>query len=436
MTSSARNFDAVVIVCDKGGYFGGREKVAIDSAVLLAKTGIQVVFFCATGPVEPRLGEAGVRTVCLNLPELNPPRPSLGAVSRNIWNAGVARRFKRLLDDHDPQRTIVHLHSYRQLLTAPLASVATADGRRCVYTMHDYFLFCPNGGFFNYQKERECHLKPMGPACLATHCDRRSYLHKLYRIAQQTVIRTGERLPRNLRNIIYLSRKQKEKVADYLHADTRLFSVPNLIPVARGERVRAEQNRNFISIGRMSEEKGLADLAEASRRGKLPVVCVGDGRIRDRVRAINPDIFITGWVSEERVETWLHQARCLVFPSKWMEGQPLVVLQALARGVPVICYDASCAVDCVTDGVDGDIVPVSEGVEGLLQAMRKYAAPELVEARSRNAYKKYWANPLTPERHLERLLQVYQSVSPSGAKIRVREATETEENPRGNRQPA
>ncbi len=73
-----------------------------------------------------------------------------------------------------------------------------------VYTIHEYFLFCPNGGFYNYQTQKACPLTPMSAQCLTTNCDSRSYPQKLWRVARQAIMQNVAHLPSILRDFIVI----------------------------------------------------------------------------------------------------------------------------------------------------------------------------------------------------------------------------------------
>jgi glycosyltransferase involved in cell wall biosynthesis len=60
-----------------------------------------------------------------------------------------------------------------------------------------------------------------------------------------------------------------------------------------------------------------------------------------------------GWVPKDELTGWIERARCLLFPSLWYEGYPLVVANALRAGLPVIVSRSSVAASSISDGVDG-----------------------------------------------------------------------------------
>jgi glycosyltransferase involved in cell wall biosynthesis len=67
----------------------------------------------------------------------------------------------------------------------------------------------------------------------------------------------------------------------------------------------------------------------------------------------------------------LRQCDVLVFPS-YCEGFALVLLEALASGMPIITTEATAGPDLIEDGVEGRIVP-SGDVDALCAAMQSMA---------------------------------------------------------------
>ena len=66
----------------------------------------------------------------------------------------------------------------------------------------------------------------------------------------------------------------------------------------------------------------------------------------------------------------LRQCDVLVFPS-YCEGFGLVLLEALASGLPIITTDATAGPDLIQDGVEGRLIP-SGNLEALCEAMQSF----------------------------------------------------------------
>ncbi len=69
------------------------------------------------------------------------------------------------------------------------------------------------------------------------------------------------------------------------------------------------QNRPFIYVGRMTEEKAPWTLAEAGKALGVPVRFVGEGPAMGRTCEANPQATFTGWRSAEEVREEIRNAR-------------------------------------------------------------------------------------------------------------------------------
>jgi glycosyltransferase involved in cell wall biosynthesis len=119
---------------------------------------------------------------------------------------------------------------------------------------------------------------------------------------------------------------------------------------------------------------------------------------------------VVGWLKPEGVLAKLEKARALVFPSLWYEMQPLVVLEALARGVPAIVASTSSARELVEDGVTGLWFRGGDAGD-LAEKMKTVMKDDGLAAKlGRAAYRKYWERPRSVKTQVDKLLMVYRSM--------------------------
>ena len=132
----------------------------------------------------------------------------------------------------------------------------------------------------------------------------------------------------------------------------------------------ADGSARFVSIGRFVEQKGQLLLVEALARANavlpgLHLTLVGDGELRADVEAaiaahrLESQVTITGWVDEARVRAELAAAHVLVMPS-FAEGLPMVIMEAMAAGRPVIATWVAGVPELVRPGETGWLVPAGD----------------------------------------------------------------------------
>ena len=408
----------VVLVLDHASVTGGQARVAFDSAIGLKRRGHEPIVFAASGPVAPELVEAGVRVVCLGQADLIGHRSVLRAAVQGIWNGGAASALAALLATLPRERSVVHVHGWAKALSPSIAGPIAASQLPAVYTLHEYSLMCPNGGFFDYRAGRPCGLAPMSAACLGTNCDSRSYGRKLWRAARHAVMDRVAHLPAAFPDIVAISRFQVEAIGHRLPAGARLHRISNPIGVEPLGPKPTGHAGPLTFVGRISPEKGPLLFAEAARRLGVEALFVGDGPLLGELRRRYPEARTVGWQATEVVRRHLRDAGALVFPSIWYEGQPLTVLEAKALGTPVIVSDGCAGRDCVEDGVDG-LWFRSNDVDNLAEALWRFAIGDR-DAMARAAYAHYWAEPPTLDRHVEAIVALYRGLIPPSAAARLR----------------
>jgi len=399
----------VVIINDFATVHGGADQVAIQSAVGFANEGFEVTFIAGVSGVDERLRSAGVRVENAGGTELLGGKSLLRAAVTGIYNTHVSRRLGEILKRFSPADSCVHIHSWTKALTCSIMPVLRRFGFKPVITMHDYFLACPNGSFLIYPTTRICGLRPLGARCLATACDKRKWSHKVWRVVRQ-LIQQAVGMPRGIEYFISLSALSESVMRKSLPSHARIFRVNN--PAQRSttaERVRAETNKDVIFVGRLAPEKAPLLFAEAAKRVGMDAVFVGDGEQRELIANVNPGAIFTGWLDAHGVSARMMQARALVFPSVWLEAQPLVILDALSLGIPVVVSDLCAGREFVENDVTGLHFKGGE-LEDMVRALEIIQDDAAVEAMSRNAFERGRLGQFALQAHTAKLLEIYREV--------------------------
>ena len=154
---------------------------------------------------------------------------------------------------------------------------------------------------------------------------------------------------------------------------------------------RAEPRRDgvfrAVFVGQIGQRKGISYLLqgyEKFRRPDCELHIVGTYAPGHEVYARYRDLYRhTPHVPQKDLPSLFRDADVFVFPSL-IEGMPLVVLEAMACGLPVITTTHGPG-DIVRDGIDGFFVPIrdSEAIAARLEQL--YRDPSLREQMGRNA---------------------------------------------------
>ena len=93
----------------------------------------------------------------------------------------------------------------------------------------------------------------------------------------------------------------------------------------------------------------------------------------------------------------------------WEEGFPLVLLQAMACGLPVVATKETGAGDIITSGVEGEIVPAGDLV-ALRDALDRLAANPKLASRMGSAAHKRVSRGFDWESYGGRAMKVYEEL--------------------------
>ncbi|HUN40890.1 MAG TPA: glycosyltransferase [Acetobacteraceae bacterium] len=407
----ASSLESALVLNDFCYVQGGASKVAIDEAIALRHAGVDVTFLGAVGAPCEALRDAGVQVLSLNQPELLQVWRHPSAAMRSAWNNNAFTATRSLLTRLDPARTIVHLHGYTKALSTSPVLAARLAGFATLCTLHDFFAACPNGAMYDYRREQPCERRALSVSCMAANCDKRHPLHKSYRVVRGMVQRHFALFPRSVRDFIALSQRSAALLQPYLAPDAELYPLSNIIDVPHAPPVDVAANTHLLVLGRLDAEKGVMLAAEAAKQTDMSIMFAGEGPLRAAAEASGATV--TGWLDSAGVWQALGQARCLVFPSRWYETFGLVVDEAAARGVPAIVSDVSAAAERVEDGVTGWIFR-SGDLKDLVRCMMSTWDSARVATAGATAYARFWADPPDRQRHVQALLQIYESVLARG----------------------
>lgn len=156
--------------------------------------------------------------------------------------------------------------------------------------------------------------------------------------------------------------------------DPEAFAEPGPMP---------EGALRLVNIGRLSEQKGQLILMPVMSRvagavEDVRLTLIGDGELRGALeaeiseRGLEREVTLAGWQTEEEVRAAPAGCHALVLPS-FAEGLPMVIMEAMAAGRPVIATYVAGIPELVQEGVTGWLVPAGDDA-ALAEAVMALAA--------------------------------------------------------------
>ena len=172
-----------------------------------------------------------------------------------------------------------------------------------------------------------------------------------------------------------------------------------------------------LTVRRLVYKNGIDTLIESAKKAikknpRLVFLVVGKGPDFEKVKektgqlGIQKNFRLTGFISDEDLPFYYNAADFFVLPSKSGEGLPLVALEAMACGVPVIATNVGGISEIIKEG-SGKLVPPSNP-DSLAEAILEFSHRELSalrkDLRAMIKQKYSW------DKNVEKLVEIYEEL--------------------------
>ncbi len=315
---------------------GGEDCVVRDEENLLRSNGHEVIRF--TRDSNSIKGRGGIKT-------------AIGS----IWNSRTARELRELVKVE--RANIVHFHNTVPMISPAAYWAARSAGAAVVQSIHNYRQICPKGTFVREGKVCEdCQGKAFAWPAIKNKCYRESRLGSATLATGAFVHRMMGTYRRKVDRYIAMTQFAKlRSVAGGL--PEHLIDVkPNFVIPDPG--LSNSYSQHAIFVGRLSEEKGVDTLLEAWRQlgDEIPLKIIGDGPMSQQVLRATKENRAIHWCGQqpwEHVIDEIGKARVLVFPSNCFETFGRSMVEAFAKGTPVIGSKLGSMAEIIDDGRTG-----------------------------------------------------------------------------------
>lgn len=235
-------------------------------------------------------------------------------------------------------------------------------------------------------------------------------------------------------DIILAPSQHVEKILRVWGVESRIEVLPSGVDVDQVTRVRRsilavggvrdemclplgidDDSRVLLFVGRLDTQKNITFLFDVvknlGRDTSVDLVVVGDGPARESISqqvatlGLSDHVHFVGKKSFEEVVRWYCVSDVFCFPST-SETQGLVVVEAMAAGLPVVALSSPSSREIIEDGWDGVLTRESAGefADEVRKLIRDEAWYRSVSARGKDKAEQFSIDSLT-----DRLVAVYQS---------------------------
>ncbi len=282
-------------------------------------------------------------------------RDKMRVACSSIYNAAARQRLQEAIQNFCPD--IIHVHNFWKEASPAIFYEAQAQNVPIVLTLQNFRLICANALLLRNGEICELCTHAVFPmAGIKYKC----FGSRLVS-AQTTLFSSVHKVLGTWKNKVdaYLCLSefaQKKFLESSLQlSENQVFVKPNFVE-DRGEADIKARKSFFLFVGRLSEEKGIRTLLEASQITSFDLEIIGSGDLEALVEMYarqNPRIIYHGFRDKNFIIEKMKQAKALLFPSVWYEGMPLVILEAFSTGLPILISDIDNLNSLVSNGYNG-----------------------------------------------------------------------------------
>jgi glycosyltransferase involved in cell wall biosynthesis len=340
--------------------FNGENTVVEQTAQLVEKHGGQVrMMLRSSRDIDP--GVIGKTSAFLS-----------GIYSRRAY-----LDMTRVLREDRPD--VVHAHNLYPLFSPSVLVACRRAGVPVVLSVHNQQMTCPKSDHLYRGNICERCIGGKEYHCVLQNC-RENIFESIAYAARSLVARRMKFFHDNVTLLIALSQFAKTRLIEAGFREEQIVVLSNMVHDTP-QPVVPDKGQYVAFAGRLSPEKGVETLLAAAR--ELPEINVrlaGDGPLESRLRSdLPPNVQMLGRLESGPMKSLYRGARFFVLPSRSYEMCPLVILEAMSHGLPVITSRLGGQAELVEDGVTGFLFDPNDPQDLARKMQRLWEDPQLCQ---------------------------------------------------------
>lgn len=334
-----------------------------------------------------------------------------------IFKTHYNGKAKKLIADQLSRNDydVMHVHNFFPLLTPSIFEAAHEAGVPSVMSLHNYRLIHPNGLMYHRGKIDHRSVRGSAYQCVWDGVYRESRIQTAvaaHMIEYHRRVGTWNHVPTLF---IALSEFSKNKFVEGRLPAEKIFIKPNFLtdPLIEYDDLKINHQKSdfFLFVGRISHEKGIEDLINSWLENNISakLLIAGDGPLKNKLENKTRNVSSIEWVgqlSKKEVLKKLSNTKALLFPTKCYEGMPLIILEAMSMGCPVISSGIGNPKNMIDHGKNGLLFEPGNMREFIKHIHWVLDHPDKCSELVDNSRKRYLER-YTPEQNYKCLMNIY-----------------------------
>lgn len=302
---------------------------------------------------------------------------------------------------------IIHIHEVYPFFSPWILKDCHKAGVPVVMTCHDYRLTCPVATHLRNGKVCELCTSGKEYRCLLKNC-RKNIFESFAYASRSMVAKKFKLFQNNVTMFIALTDFAKHRLIEAGYPAEQIDIVPNMVPLPASTTDHSQVD--YIAyIGRISSEKGIDTLLSAiTRFPEYRLQLAGNGPLLSKLsEKSQKNISFLGLLNHTNLPDFYKKSKFIIVPSKWFEGCPIVILEAMSYGLPVIVSNIGGMSEIVDDGVTGFLFNPGNVDELAEKIKLLWENPELCRKMGKAGREKM-IREYSEEAYYQRLIAVYE----------------------------
>lgn len=303
----------------------GEDAVFHNEKMMLENNGIEIIEYTKHSDVLAGKGNIGLLKTSYEM----------------AWSKKTYIELSALIKKTRPD--IAHFHNTFPLIS-PSAYAACQDASvPVVQTLHNFRLICPGALLLRDSKPCESCLDGSLLPAFKYRCYRDSRLATAALIRMLLINRHKSTYTQLVDHYIALTKFAASRFIKSGFPSEKITVKNNFLPYSPS--IGTGEGGYAVYVGRLGPEKGVCTLVQAWQyinNGKKLLI-LGDGPSAEELKALingnNLNIELGGYRNKQEVLSIVADAAVQIIPSECYEGFPMVVLEALSSGTPIIASD-------------------------------------------------------------------------------------------------
>jgi len=421
-----------VLFCNKYNFpFSGTEVYLFELMHLLHSRGHEVALFSMTDS----RGEATTYdehfVPAINFKEECGLWEKGKRAAHAIYSTEARRKLRAMMREFQPD--VAHVRNIYHHLSPSILWELREQDIPVLYHLNDFKLLCPSynmvargescesckGGAFWHALRQGCYPGMGARATLMAE----AYVHRCLKTYEKCV-------DLFLAPSVFV----RNKFAEHGWKVTNFEVLPHFQEVCATKGGEDYRTGPLLYFGRLSREKGIADLVHAMRQlPELQLVIAGDGPERGDLQGLAvtlglKNVAFAGQLGAKERDALIAQSRFTLMPSHAYETLGKTILESYAQGRAVIASDRGSRRELVRDGETGFLYPCGD-VNALAGKIRELALDPESARRMGAAGREFVGKHFASDVHYQKLLSIYESLV-EGKRNTARKAVSIHVRPR------